>query len=126
MVLGLSPLPLSLMIITSSCLMRSKYLTPSRDQVLMYRSDRWVWRKWGGPKQLEDKKTRSLMMLPYVPSSIPRQYWLKTFLRTDYVLTQDKSFKKYAKAYADNADLFFHECVSRLSAHSDVNSFIFF
>lgn len=26
----------------------------------------WVWKKWEGPKQLEDKKTRSLMMLPYV------------------------------------------------------------
>ena len=26
----------------------------------------WVWKKWDGPKQLEDKKTRSLMMLPYV------------------------------------------------------------
>jgi hypothetical protein len=27
---------------------------------------RWVWKKWGGPKQLEDKKTKTLMMLPYV------------------------------------------------------------
>ena len=27
---------------------------------------RWVWKKWNGPKQLEDKKTHSLMMLPYV------------------------------------------------------------
>jgi cytochrome c peroxidase len=26
----------------------------------------WVWKKWDGPTQLEDKKTRSLMMLPYV------------------------------------------------------------
>lgn len=26
----------------------------------------WVWKKWDGPKQLEDKKTKSLMMLPYV------------------------------------------------------------
>jgi cytochrome c peroxidase len=31
--------------------------------------------------------------------------------RTDYVLTQDKSFKKYAKAYAEDQDLFFKECV---------------
>ncbi|KAK0240744.1 heme peroxidase [Armillaria nabsnona] len=60
----------------------------------------WVWRKWSGPKQLQDKKTKSLMMLP-----------------TDYVLTQDKSFKKYAKAYADDQDLFFKDfaaVVSRL------------
>jgi cytochrome c peroxidase len=54
--------------------------------------EKWVWRKWNGPKQLEDKKTKSLMMLP-----------------TDYVLTQDKSFKKYAKAYADDVDLFFKD-----------------
>ena len=30
---------------------------------------------------------------------------------TDYVLTTDKSFKKYAKAYADDQDLFFKEWV---------------
>ena len=29
--------------------------------------------------------------------------------RTDYVLTQDKSFKKYAKAYAQDQDLWFKE-----------------
>ncbi|KAI0798538.1 cytochrome c peroxidase [Irpex lacteus] len=52
----------------------------------------WVWRKWDGPKQLEDKKTRSLMMLP-----------------TDYVLVTDKVFKKYAKAYADDQDVFFKD-----------------
>lgn len=56
---------------------------------------RWVWRKWNGPKQLQDKKTGTLMMLP-----------------TDYVLVTDKSFKKYAKAYADDQDLFFKEYVS--------------
>lgn len=31
--------------------------------------------------------------------------------RTDYVLTQDKSFKKYAKQYAQDQDLFFKEFV---------------
>ncbi|KAL4078207.1 peroxidase [Scleroderma yunnanense] len=54
--------------------------------------EKWVWKKWSGPKQLQDKKTGTLMMLP-----------------TDYVLTQDKSFKKYAKAYADDQDLFFKD-----------------
>lgn len=29
----------------------------------------------------------------------------------DYVLTQDKSFKKWAKAYADDEALWFKECV---------------
>ncbi|KAG1715774.1 hypothetical protein ID866_1398 [Astraeus odoratus] len=58
---------------------------------LLY-DEKWVWKKWNGPKQLQDKKTGSLMMLP-----------------TDYVLVQDKSFKKYAKAYADDQDLFFKD-----------------
>ncbi|KAI0084899.1 cytochrome c peroxidase [Irpex rosettiformis] len=58
----------------------------------------WVWRKWDGPKQLEDKKTRSLMMLP-----------------TDYVLVTDKVFKKYAKAYADDQDLFFKDFSAAVS-----------
>ncbi|KIM45543.1 class II peroxidase [Hebeloma cylindrosporum] len=54
--------------------------------------EKWVWKRWDGPKQLEDKKTKSLMMLP-----------------TDYVLVTDKSFKKYAKSYADNQDLWFKD-----------------
>ncbi|KAI0745964.1 cytochrome c peroxidase [Earliella scabrosa] len=63
-------------------------------------NEKWVWKKWNGPKQLEDKKTHSLMMLP-----------------TDYVLTQDKSFKKWVKAYADDEQLWFKDfsdAVSRL------------
>lgn len=56
--------------------------------------EKWTWKKWSGPKQLEDKKTKTLMMLP-----------------TDYVLTQDKSFKKFAKSYADSQELFFNESV---------------
>ncbi|THH05349.1 hypothetical protein EW145_g4863 [Phellinidium pouzarii] len=54
--------------------------------------EKWVWRKWGGPKQLQDKKTQSLMMMP-----------------TDYALTTDKNFKKYVKAYAEDQDLFFKD-----------------
>lgn len=54
--------------------------------------EKWVWKKWNGPKQLEDKKTRSLMMLP-----------------ADYTLTTDKSFRKYAQAYAQDQKLFFKE-----------------
>lgn len=57
-------------------------------------NEKWAWKKWDGPKQLEDKKTRSLMMLP-----------------TDYALVQDKSFKKWTKAYADDEQLWFKECV---------------
>lgn len=54
--------------------------------------EKWVWKKWGGPKQLEDKKTQSLMMLP-----------------ADYVLVTDKNFKKWVKAYADDEDLWFKD-----------------
>ncbi|PFH53706.1 class II peroxidase [Amanita thiersii Skay4041] len=75
-------------------------ITLTNDYYKLLFDEKWVWKKWNGPKQLEDKKTRSLMMLP-----------------TDYVLTQDKSFKKYAKAYAEDQDLWFKDfsnVVSRL------------
>ncbi|KAF9654031.1 heme peroxidase [Thelephora ganbajun] len=52
--------------------------------------EKWVWKKWNGPKQLEDKKTGTLMMLP-----------------TDYTLVSDKVFKKYAFEYAKDQDVFF-------------------
>ncbi|KAF8893544.1 heme peroxidase [Infundibulicybe gibba] len=66
--------------------------TMTNDFFKLLFDEKWVWKKWGGPKQLEDKGTRSLMMLP-----------------TDYVLIQDKSFKKFARAYADDNELFFRE-----------------
>ncbi|TFK53622.1 heme peroxidase [Heliocybe sulcata] len=66
--------------------------TVTNDYYKLLFEEKWVWRKWNGPKQFADKKTGSLMMLP-----------------TDYVLTQDKSFKKYAKAYADDQDLWFKD-----------------
>ncbi|TDL15306.1 heme peroxidase [Rickenella mellea] len=66
--------------------------TFTNDYFKLLFDEKWVWKKWNGPKQLEDKKTKSLMMLP-----------------TDYVLTQDKSFKKFAKAYADNQEVFFQD-----------------
>nr|QBO71391.1 ascorbate peroxidase [Pleurotus ostreatus] len=74
--------------------------TLTNDYYKLLFDEKWVWKKWNGPKQLEDKKTRSLMMLP-----------------TDYVLITDKSYKKFARAYADNQDLFFKDfsaAVSRL------------
>ncbi|KAH8107887.1 heme peroxidase [Cristinia sonorae] len=72
--------------------------TVTNDYYKLLFDEKWVWKKWSGPKQLEDKKTKSLMMLP-----------------TDYVLTQDKSFKKYAKAYAENQDLWFKDFSSVVS-----------
>ncbi|KAH9942420.1 heme peroxidase [Epithele typhae] len=61
-------------------------------------NEKWVWKKWSGPKQLEDKKTQSLMMLP-----------------TDYVLVQDKGFKKWVKAYADSEELWFKDFAAAVS-----------
>jgi len=39
-------------------------ITVTNDYFKLLFDETWVWRKWDGPKQLEDKKTRSLMMLP--------------------------------------------------------------
>ncbi|KAI8992970.1 heme peroxidase [Trametes punicea] len=61
-------------------------------------NEKWVWKKWDGPKQLEDKSTHSLMMLP-----------------TDYVLVQDKAFKKWVKAYAEDEQLWFKDFAAALS-----------
>ncbi|KAF5351772.1 hypothetical protein D9756_007753 [Leucocoprinus leucothites] len=72
--------------------------TLTNDYFKLLFDEKWVWKKWNGPKQLEDKKTRSLMMLP-----------------TDYVLIQDKSFKRWAKAYAEDQDLWFKDFSSVLS-----------
>ncbi|CAA7260719.1 unnamed protein product [Cyclocybe aegerita] len=66
--------------------------TVTNDYYRLLFDEKWVWKRWDGPKQLEDKKTKSLMMLP-----------------TDYVLVQDKSFKKYAKAYAESQDVWFKD-----------------
>ncbi|KAJ7646948.1 heme peroxidase [Roridomyces roridus] len=66
--------------------------TLTNDYFKLLFSESWVWKKWTGPKQLEDKKTKTLMMLP-----------------TDYVIIQDKSFKKFAKAYSDDNELFFKD-----------------
>lgn len=52
--------------------------------------EKWHWRKWDGPKQFEDDKTKSLMMLP-----------------ADMALVKDKSFKKWVEKYAKDNDAFF-------------------
>ncbi|KAH8119048.1 cytochrome C peroxidase [Phellopilus nigrolimitatus] len=67
-------------------------ITFTNDFYTLLFNEKWVWRKWSGPKQLADKKTGTLMMLP-----------------TDYVLATDKSFRKYGKAYAEDQDLFFKD-----------------
>lgn len=78
-------------------------------------NEKWVWKKWDGPKQLEDKKTQSLMMLPYVAVRLAfpdvGADERSPCDRTDYVLIQDKTFKKWTKAYADDEELWFKEYV---------------
>ena len=45
-------------------------ITVTNDYFRLLFDETWVWKKWEGPKQLEDKSTRSLMMLPYVSLSL--------------------------------------------------------
>lgn len=55
-------------------------------------NEKWVDRKWTGPKQKMDSTTKSLMMLP-----------------TDMALVQDKEFKKNVEKYAADSQLFFQD-----------------
>lgn len=64
----------------------------TNDYYRLLLEESWQWKKWNGPKQLEDKKTKSLMMLP-----------------TDYVLIQDKGFMPWVKKYAKDNDAFFND-----------------
>ncbi|KAG7108474.1 Cytochrome c peroxidase like protein [Verticillium longisporum] len=64
----------------------------TNDYFRLLLEEKWQWKKWDGPKQLEDKSTKTLMMLP-----------------TDYALIEDKSFLKTVKAYAKDNELFFKD-----------------
>lgn len=55
-------------------------------------NEKWTWRKWSGPKQFEDKATKSLMMLP-----------------SDMALVQDKKFATWVKKYAADEQLWFKD-----------------
>ncbi|TVY47010.1 Cytochrome c peroxidase, mitochondrial [Lachnellula occidentalis] len=52
-------------------------------------NEKWQWKKWNGPKQYEDKTTKTLMMLP-----------------TDMALVSDKAFKQWVDKYAKDEALF--------------------
>ncbi|ORX40127.1 heme peroxidase [Kockovaella imperatae] len=67
-------------------------VTFSNEYFKLLLDEPWVWRKWKGPAQYEDKKTKTLMMLP-----------------TDMALIKDKSFRKYAEKYAKSEDEFFKD-----------------
>ncbi|OCF33440.1 cytochrome c peroxidase, mitochondrial [Kwoniella heveanensis CBS 569] len=67
-------------------------VTFSNQYFTLLEDEPWQWRKWKGPAQYEDKKTKTLMMLP-----------------TDMALVKDKSFKKYVDVYARDEDAFFKD-----------------
>ncbi|PCH02615.1 Plant ascorbate peroxidase [Penicillium occitanis (nom. inval.)] len=54
--------------------------------------EKWAWRKWNGPAQYTDSKTKTLMMLP-----------------SDLALVKDKEFKKHVDRYAKDSEVFFKE-----------------
>lgn len=60
--------------------------------------EKWQWKKWDGPKQYEDKKTKSLMMLP-----------------GDMAIIEDKKFKEWVVKYAADNDLFFSDFSAAVS-----------
>ncbi|KAF1839117.1 cytochrome c peroxidase mitochondrial precursor [Decorospora gaudefroyi] len=66
--------------------------TFTNDYFRLLIEEKWQYKKWNGPKQFEDVKTKSLMMLP-----------------TDMELVKDKSFRQYAELYAKDNDAFFKD-----------------
>ena len=64
----------------------------SNDYFRLLLDEKWGWRKWDGPKQYQDLKSKSLMMLP-----------------TDMALVKDPVFKKHVKRYAKDDGVFFQE-----------------
>ncbi|ODO05221.1 cytochrome c peroxidase, mitochondrial [Cryptococcus wingfieldii CBS 7118] len=67
-------------------------VTFSNQYFALLKDEPWLWRKWCGPAQYEDKKTKTLMMLP-----------------TDMALVKDKSFKKWVDIYAEDEEKFFSD-----------------
>ncbi|KAJ3046265.1 heme peroxidase [Rhizophlyctis rosea] len=66
--------------------------TFSNDYFKRLVEERWVERRWKGPKQFADKATGDLMMLP-----------------ADMALVKDKSFKKFVDLYAKDDQKFFDD-----------------
>ena len=64
----------------------------SNDYFRLLMDEKWGWRKWNGPAQYQDTKTKTLMMLP-----------------TDMALIKDPEFKKYVEKYAKDSQAFFKD-----------------
>ncbi|KAI8847088.1 heme peroxidase [Chytridium lagenaria] len=69
--------------------------TFSNDYFQRLIQERWVEKKWNGPKQFADKATGDLMMLP-----------------ADLALIKDRAFSKFVYAYAKDSNLFFKDFAS--------------
>ena len=67
-------------------------ITLTNDYYKLLFDEKWDWKKWDGPKQYEDKGTKTLMMLP-----------------TDMAIIKDKDMRVWAKKYAEDQDLFFND-----------------
>ena len=66
--------------------------TMSNDYFVKLLEEVWVPKTWAGPKQYEDARTKTLMMLP-----------------TDLALVEDKDFKPVVVEYARDASVFFRD-----------------
>lgn len=64
----------------------------TNDYYRLLLEEKWGWKSWNGPKQYEDKSTKSLMMLP-----------------TDVALTKDPIFMEHVQRYAKDSEVFFKE-----------------
>jgi len=64
----------------------------TNDYYKLLLEEKWSYRKWDGPKQFQDVKTKSLMMLP-----------------TDVALTKDKLMRPHVERYAKDNEVFFKE-----------------
>ncbi|KAF2159772.1 hypothetical protein M409DRAFT_60544 [Zasmidium cellare ATCC 36951] len=67
-------------------------ITLTNDFFKLLVEEEWQWKQWKGPKQYEDKTTKTLMMLP-----------------TDMALVKDSVFMPWVKTYADDCDKFFED-----------------
>jgi cytochrome c peroxidase len=67
-------------------------ITMTNDFFTLLLGEKWGWKNWKGPKQYEDKKTKTLMMLP-----------------ADMAMVQDPKFKKFVEEYARDNDKFFKD-----------------
>lgn len=96
--LGLSPQQLWRMTTSNFCTARNGFGRNGKDRSNLKIRRRAPW--WCSRKRLK----HIFYTLTW--------FW---FFRTDYVLTQDKLFKKYAKAYAEDQNLWFKDFANAVS-----------